>query len=718
MSGSSISVTDQHGLLAAFAAVSLAAAGSYSITLANDLALAGALVVNVPKGSSLTLQGNGHALTGSFVLAAGGAGTLVLNAANTDPGSTPTGSLQVGDRATVELARPDAAGLGEIFVGSGSVLRIDGAVMPSTPIALSSPPLSYVQLSTSGGLDRTIDLAGVAASAVFTTLDTGLGLTIPVTGGGSVSIELDASAPHSFLLVPDGAGGTLISGSTAALAGAVSVLGAAGAVLSIAVDTATLPATLQPILNPLSAAVTAGFAIPFPASGVPGGPAPTLPAVASGRTLEVIGQSAGSYSLPGAGAVGSAAFVSTVPGITLAGGAANNQLVAVTSGLAFTAGAGSGTVIAGGGGNLVSIPAGGGGQTVFLGGGADSVFADGGDDNIQPGGGRNIVHLGAGHDAVFATGADTIFGSTGVATISAAMGGAGSTALTFLGFNGSQYNSGTGSSTVVGSTGNDSIGTAAGGSAMVFLGSGSNLVGLSGSDTLVGNTGASTVTSTGSPLVFAETGPMTVEINASSTVGGIATVVGNPSGSLFIGGTGTFNGVQTGTNAPLVYLATGAASINLSAVATIVAAGPGLSVTGGAGGGVFLGSAGGHNSISAANTGYNTGTLSQILGGGDGDTLSAGTTVTEIQAGTGNETLIAGTNLNLFALVFGRASQVVLQGFNAKNDQVLLQGFPAGEAAAAVAAATTTAGSERLTLSDGTHIVFSNFTGLTAANFS
>lgn len=43
--------------------------------------------------------------------------------------------------------------------------------------------------------------------------------------------------------------------------------------------------------------------------------------------------------------------------------------------------------------------------------------------------------------------------------------------------------------------------------------------------------------------------------------------------------------------------------------------------------------------------------------------------------------------------------------------------FAPGTAAAALTASITIAGSQHLTLPDGTHITFQGFTGLTAANF-
>ena len=75
------------------------------------------------------------------------------------------------------------------------------------------------------------------------------------------------------------------------------------------------------------------------------------------------------------------------------------------------------------------------------------------------------------------------------------------------------------------------------------------------------------------------------------------------------------------------------------------------------------------------------------------------------------------SGLSLTALLQGNATDLVMQHFDPAWDYLALYGFPAGEVAAALAGATTVGGSERLTLSDGTHITFEGFTGLTVANF-
>jgi hypothetical protein len=55
--------------------------------------------------------------------------------------------------------------------------------------------------------------------------------------------------------------------------------------------------------------------------------------------------------------------------------------------------------------------------------------------------------------------------------------------------------------------------------------------------------------------------------------------------------------------------------------------------------------------------------------------------------------------------------------FTAGEDFISFLGFGVNEASHALAGAVIAGGSERITLSDGTHILFQNMTGLTASNF-
>ena len=61
--------------------------------------------------------------------------------------------------------------------------------------------------------------------------------------------------------------------------------------------------------------------------------------------------------------------------------------------------------------------------------------------------------------------------------------------------------------------------------------------------------------------------------------------------------------------------------------------------------------------------------------------------------------------------------QVAVTGWNPGLDNILLQSYPAGEAASALAGAVQSGGNTLLTLSDGTAITFVGVNTLSAANF-
>ena len=66
----------------------------------------------------------------------------------------------------------------------------------------------------------------------------------------------------------------------------------------------------------------------------------------------------------------------------------------------------------------------------------------------------------------------------------------------------------------------------------------------------------------------------------------------------------------------------------------------------------------------------------------------------------------------------GNASSDVISNFIGGIDFISLPGFPASEAADALAAATITGGGDtQLTLSDGTQLMFVGVSGLTPGNF-
>jgi len=683
-------ISNQHDLIAAQAAILLAsqtAPAPYTMTLTSDVILFGNFQLNGPQsGSSLTIVGNGHTLEGAGQLSIyqSGAGKVVLNAASTQFGGV---NLYGG---TLELARPDALGMSILYANSyvypQTTVRIDGAVMPVNPINLST---------------NTLDLAGITTTAAIGTLDTGNGVIIPVSGGGSVMVQMDTGAAPNYILAPDGSGGTLLIPTFQALANNVTVRGL-GTVLQVAFDNPLVAPIAQPLVDPLNAAVLAANATPFDVN-----PGDTVPVLTGGQTLEVIAQASGSYALPTGGAA-TEAFVSALSTpVTVTGGDVGGQLVLSGTGdLAFAAGLGQGTVIAGGGSNSIDIGAGMGDQTILLGDGNDTVTATGGNDSIAAGGGSNLITLGAGNSTVTSTGHDTIYGGSGKATVTVTPSIGGGNSLAFLSA-GSSYN-GSGAATVISTQGNDTISTSGTSRTAIFLRAGGDQVSLGGADTILTGSGQASVNGSGSALVFTGTGAVTYALAGSGT----DTLVGNPGGSMTVSGgygSGGFLGFAYG---PMDY--EGQAAYGSG---TIISAGAAITVHAGAAGGAFVGGSAGGNSMQGTTSFlYATG-ATLLIGGGNRDTLSGGYGPTILEPAAGAATLNAGGFIDELAFRHGVVTTAEVTAFDPTRDFIGLFGFPAGEATSALAGAVIVGGNETIALSDGTRITFQGFTSLTAGLF-
>ncbi|MCX7384582.1 MAG: hypothetical protein NT133_24915 [Alphaproteobacteria bacterium] len=390
----------------------------------------------------------------------------------------------------------------------------------------------------------------------------------------------------------------------------------------------------------------------------------------------------------------------------------------------------------GGGASRIDIPAASGGGSFYLGNGDDTVNAIGGNSFIATGKGNNLIVVGIGSDTITSTGTDTIMAGPGSVTLTL---GDGARDVVLLG-GGTNFvdaaNAVRVSATVVGSAGSDTVT----GQVLFFAGSGiSHFI---GAGTVVGGSGttdvfggeASFFTTNVQDLVFGGTGL------TSATLPGAATVVGNAAGRL--------NLVQTG-GAELVF-AEGITRITVTGGSqTVLGVSGGLTVSGGAG--LYLATPDGNSHITAGGNATIFGaaagdilassatfTTAQvvIVGGAGAETITgAGSTSTNIFfAGSGPEfiqagdwltsivtsaaaaTIAGGVGISLTAFVNGQHPDVVMQNFNPARDYVTFINFGTGEVAAALAGAQTVAGSELLTLSDGTHITFQGFTGLQAAN--
>lgn len=699
------SIANQHDLLLASAAIGLAGNADYTLTLANDVILAGTINLNgVAAGYSVALNGNGHVLLGNYTLNASGSGTLVLNAANTS-----FGGITFTSDGTLELATAAAAGYGIVTIqnnywpGPPTTLKIDPGAIPTVPIALTG----YWWYWNQPNLNEAIDLVGVAATVPFATLDAGYGIVVP-TPAGSVTLEVTPAwggPGATFLLTPDGNGGTMVQQTTLTLATGVTVLGAAGSTLDVAFNDVTRAPTVQAAIAPLNAAIANGTATPdlyYPGD--------TIPALPAGNTLELIAASPGDFALPTGPGAPATAFISNLSApvaLTVTGGDADGQIVLTgAGGLTFFGGLGAGSVFAGGGDNAATIPTSAGRQFVDLGDGSNTIRALNGNDTINTGRGYNLVRLGIAGSSVNSTGADTIIGGTASDTI--ATSGA---ATTFLTDAGSSYY-GTGAGTVLGGAGSDTINTGASSDGVVFLGAGNANINLGGADTLVTGSGSSTVASSGNALIFTETGAVAM----SMPTGGTTTVVGNPAQTLTIGVNNNF------ANGNLVVFGYGAVDFqgNISyGAATIISAGPAITVNAGLYGGAFIGGSAGNNRMYGTdpNTFYYGGGATLLIGGGNGDTLGGGSGPTTEEPAAGANTIIGGTFIDELAFRQGIVAQSVVQNFTQGTDFISLFGFPTGEAAHALANAVTAGGNETLTLSDGTSILFQGLTGLTAADF-
>lgn len=627
---------------------------------------------------------------------------------------------------TLAFSFPLASVLAPGWSTADQLTGISQMAFADTAIALSS---QYVDISNTA-----------AQHLAVSSLAAGNLLSVPLTSG-TLTLHVNpmiTALPLNYVEMPDGGGGTRIYEVAGTLTGDVLAATAIGSINAIPFGPGTVAGNAQAALDAINAGVIAGMTLVEDfSSGTP------LPSIPQGQTGELRMLTGGVAAL----STSYDAALIEYNAATLTGGSANGQVViADSSGLAFNAGTGTGSVFAAGGNNLISSYYSFGSQHIELAGGNNTVVAFSNGNYISAGPGSNEILLQSGYNnTVESTGSDLIdfdgtipYGST---TISAAA----NNPVVFLGVGDVVFNGGSGHATIVSQSieafaGNATINVAGG--SQVWLGLETDVITSTGADTIVGtsiaNAGAATVSATtGSDLIFAGSGPL--DVNGGT---GTTTILGSPSGSATLhGGAGGILALSFGNTTALG----GAGTDTIAAFSGV------LDATGGSGGALLLGSPWGNN-ILTAGSGQAT-----IFGGGDGDVLSAGSTVgdfilagpgaetisgigtagsnyffgnsgpdlfkagagpTSIQLGTGSATIVASqAALGLFAMVDGRASQVTVQGFASNLDYLSLQGYPAGEAAAALAGATASGGNETLTLSDGSHITFTASPGPLLANF-
>ena len=502
--------------------------------------------------------------------------------------------------------------------------------------------------------------------------------------------------------------------------GAITVAGYAGSVQTLLYSSQSSPAwSAATVVLPLvSGSVDGGSLVP----ALPGD-TPTIAAGSAG--LLQVGQG-GQYAVP----TGFSAVIDTAStSATVFGGSSAGQLVvAGSSGLTFNAGQGAGTVIAGDGNNYVSILRGAGPQSVATGSGDDTVVATFGNNMVQTGAGSNLILAQGGNDSIVSAGGDLISCPDGNAAITLS----GPASLQFptgvqyrtvlLGRGASQVQDtsgvglirsvivvGSGASTISSAT-TDQIWMQAGGGLVQSTGyvgtilltdssvASATVTGYS-ADTVIGGTGAITVNAIqANDFVFA--GPGALQFTASL---GASTILGNAQGIASI----------TGGAGSVIAIAYGQTSFTGgSGAATVAAFGGSVTINGGAGTGLFVSATTGNNRITAG-TGNTT-----IYGGGAGDVLAAGSVGGGILvAGSGAETLVGGAGADLFAAIQGKIGTLTVQNFTKGQDFFTLTGFATTEASNALSSSTLIAGSQQLTLSDGTKILFVGVTGLGASSF-
>jgi fibronectin-binding autotransporter adhesin len=387
-------------------------------------------------------------------------------------------------------------------------------------------------------------------------------------------------------------------------------------------------------------------------------------------------------------------------------------------------------------GGVYAVPA--GEQAEFMGGTTSAILLDStvgnailagnsGNDTIAATARGDSIIDGHGANLLFA-GADVLVSSNGGNDTVAALGdavsvkSAGANALVFgaFGSNAGALDVSLGDSQATLSAGqSNTTVTASGGDALIFGGFASPAGGLSLVDTGHGDTisaGNSNVTATlegSAALVFGDYGNASGGLNLIDAGSGDtiavgnspATVTGGGNGSFVWGGSGTLQ-FAGGTGAATVVAGTGATTVTPGSGGTILFGSAGSSVIAMGSNGLEYIAASGNETLNAggssgANTlvgGFNPSNADSIVGGSGNDVMFAG---------AGADTLAGGGGANIFSFVASltHGAADVIADFNA-NDVVFLNGYGAGDAAAALGAAVSSGGSTTITLSDNTQITF------------
>lgn len=575
---------------------------------------------------------------------------------------SPTdGPVLTGQTVTLRLATNDAV---TVAGGIPTLTLSDGGVATYNPAASTATSLAFVY--TVGSSDASPALGVGALNLNGAVIANGAGTSANLAGAvGTIPNTLVINTGvHPFLPLvssnPDPA--AILTVKAAVLASNGGSYGNLG-IGSIGADGFTY--TVTGTAAQVNAAL-AGVLLVRPAGGPP----------VTGLTATVSDQNGSLTSrLSNTGVFGST-LVATAPGETVSAGMGPDTLTAGASGNVLVGGAGQDVLVgSNGGGTLL----GGTGQSVFFSVGGptrivggsigDTISAAAGDVTIVTSmAGHSLVGLGSGTALVNGQGADTIVGGSGSAVV-----GAGANSLVGLTVGSATVSAADGSTVITGS--GPALVAASNTGILMFQGP--------GAATFIGGSGASTV------------------VGGSGSHGAF---FGGTGGGLFSGGSGGNNVIVGGQQATTI-LGGGGGDLMFAvgAAGTVITAGTGNETLQG---------------------GYSTGNDTFFAGPGQ-DLIGLGSGHDVVFAGSGAATIIGGSGQDVVAFANGRAGGTdTLYNFKPGTDAISLQGYAVGEAAHALAGATTTpstatqAASVTVTLSDKTQITFQGIGSLNAHNFT
>jgi RTX calcium-binding nonapeptide repeat (4 copies) len=714
------SPTDADGILSG-AGLVRTGTGTYTLTAADAAAAEAALQAlvftptthQVAPGDTVTTDFT-IGVTDAFGQTATDSTTTVIATAVNDPPTInpPPGNTGVpNETATTPFA--------DLVINDPDVGHVD-----TITVTLSDPSGGTLSNLAGGLYDPATGVYTISGSAgVVTAALQGLVFTPNPPANGAVGTT-------SFTVAVTGPGGSAsdssISVSSVQQVGGLGGIPASQDVISVSPDgTDFAPAT---------PGMTNQAVVSDPSSGI----TYTLP---TGYQAEFLGGTADAeLSDP---SNGNALLVGNSGNDTLVSGAAKDTIVggSATTTIQFTGDA-TGGVAFGGTGNAIILDAGrndtlsgaSGTTSATISGSSATFFSQASDATVLDTR-ANATLVGGSFQSSFQLTSSAmgtvVFGGTGSVAISDAgsndtiAGAADATSATTSGSNAvffgeagaaSVLDSGA-NSTLVGGSGPSTFQLAASATdSVVFGGAGSATIAAAGSNnTIPGSSGATSVTLAGSHAVF-------------FGQAGNVSLLDAGSGDTIVAGSGSTAVTSAGAGAVL-FGGSGALTFLGGASGATIAGGSGdVSVTGGSFGTTLFGDSGGAirytgdagELLYAAGSGNETldasgsSTSNQVFGGLDRsghDLIIGGSGNDTLVAGSGSDTLTGGVASHDVFVFFssngGIAANDLVMNFSA-NDTVLLSGYGAAAAGAALSSATSSGGATTITLSDSTRITFSD----------